>query len=208
MARSNHIPLRRIMLGIVMRISIKSDQKVLERMYRKSMRIHSTKATRERPVDLPDARQPRCHVQPLPVPTAAGLGLGARQGAWTDQRHVAPQHVPELRQLVDARPAEESADVRDAGVVLQFEGRPVLFASCPQTRLPAAPRRATMVRNLYITKGRPPRPSRAWAKKTGPREVSFTARAANNNSGKIKINARPAPAMSTAPLPGGQGLEE
>src|SRR5215203_6433710 len=38
--------------------------------------------------------------------------------ARSDQGHLALQHVPELRELVEVRPAQEAADVRDAWVVL------------------------------------------------------------------------------------------
>ena len=34
-------------------------------------------------------------------------------GARTDERHVAPDDVPELRQLVELRPAQEPSDRRD-----------------------------------------------------------------------------------------------
>ena len=59
---------------------------------------------------LPDARQAGRHVQALAEPAAAGLGLVARQRARPDQRHVASQHVPQLRQLVDAGPPQKTSD--------------------------------------------------------------------------------------------------
>ena len=49
-----------------------------------------------------------------------------QQRARTDQRHVAAQHVPELRQLVEAGGAEPAADGRQARVV----ARPRPRASC------------------------------------------------------------------------------
>ena len=51
--------------------------------------------------------------------------------SWIDERtradeaHLALQHVPELRQLVDARGAQEAAHARDARVVLDLEERAV-----------------------------------------------------------------------------------
>jgi hypothetical protein len=50
----------------------------------------------------------------------------SRQGrARADQAHLAPKHVPELRQLVQRRSPQETADPRDPGVVGEFEGMTV-----------------------------------------------------------------------------------
>src|SRR6185369_10630761 len=38
-------------------------------------------------------------------------------GAWADERHVAAQDMPELRDFIDAIPAEEAADKRDPRVI-------------------------------------------------------------------------------------------
>src|SRR5215813_2051069 len=42
------------------------------------------------------------------------LGELGTLGPWSDQAHVSPQDVPELRDLVDARGAEAASDRRDA----------------------------------------------------------------------------------------------
>ena len=50
-----------------------------------------------------------------------------RSGRGPMNAHVAPDHVDELRNLVDARLAHESPDARDAGIVLARERRPALL---------------------------------------------------------------------------------
>ena len=42
----------------------------------------------------------------------------------------------------------------------------------------------TIVRNLYIVKGRPPSPARVWRKKTGPRDVSRITKAMSKSKGE------------------------
>ena len=43
---------------------------------------------------------------------------------WADERHLAAQHVDELRQLVELRPREHAADAREALVVDERQPRP------------------------------------------------------------------------------------
>src|SRR5215204_792554 len=48
--------------------------------------------------------------------------------SWSDDRHVAAQHVPELRQLVEVEPAQEAADPGSARVVVSGpDGAGVVF---------------------------------------------------------------------------------
>ena len=77
-------------------------------------------------------------------------------GAGADQRHLASQHVDQLRQLVEVRRAQEPADAGDP-VVLVCTDHWVVESSL-----------TLMVRNLRISKGRPPTPMRTWRKNTGP----------------------------------------
>src|SRR5690606_30327611 len=49
--------------------------------------------------------------------------LGAL-GAWADDAHLAAQHVPELRQLVEAQFADDPSDPGDAVVVRRGPARP------------------------------------------------------------------------------------
>src|SRR3954453_14436176 len=50
----------------------------------------------------------------IPPPGRAVLVLGPRAGAGADDRHLADQHVPELRQLVQVVLAQQAADLRQA----------------------------------------------------------------------------------------------
>src|ERR1700757_3248981 len=42
--------------------------------------------------------------------------MGERVGARSDQRHLASEHIKELRQLVDARTTKKSPDASDPGI--------------------------------------------------------------------------------------------
>ena len=55
-------------------------------------------------------------------------------GARADDRHVAPEDVPELRQLVEVRPPEEAAERRHARVVLARPDRAGLALGVVQHR--------------------------------------------------------------------------
>src|SRR5262245_46518790 len=74
-------------------------------------------------IDLGPAGDARLHpmarvvvLDRLLVEQGARLG-GERMGPRTDDRHLAAQHVQELRQLVEAGAAQEGADPRDSRVV-------------------------------------------------------------------------------------------
>src|SRR5690606_9923447 len=69
---------------------------------------------------LPQAGDSRSHGEIMPNGTSIleDLFLDDRPGA--DQAHLALQHVPQLRQLVEARPAQQAADASDARVVLEL----------------------------------------------------------------------------------------
>src|SRR5450432_135112 len=59
---------------------------------------------------LPDAREAGRDVEATALPAFAGIGFIDRQRSRADERHVAAQHIPELRQLVDAGLAEKFSD--------------------------------------------------------------------------------------------------
>ena len=66
---------------------------------------------------LRPAGQPRPHVEPPALSLVVALDLIAKGRArLADHGHVAPDDVPELRELVDRGPADESAHPRDAAV--------------------------------------------------------------------------------------------
>src|SRR6266550_8490789 len=82
--------------------------------------VHLHEAQAAAATDLPQARDPRLHEKPAVDPVAV-LRDGVRNvRAGTDEAHLAAEHVPELRQLVEARLAKESADPRDPGIVGDF----------------------------------------------------------------------------------------
>src|SRR5437867_9130910 len=47
--------------------------------------------------------------------------LVRKRGPGSDQRHVPPQHVPQLRQFVEARLSKHASDRRDPWIVGEFE---------------------------------------------------------------------------------------
>ena len=96
-----------------------------------------------------------------------------------DQRHLALQHVDQLRQLVEAGAADEAADAGDARVV---------------DERPAAPRarragRARMERNFQTRISSLLKPCRRWRKSTGPGLSSLMARATSAISGRRQHSA-------------------
>src|SRR5260370_40225631 len=75
------------------------------------------------------------NVEPLPLPALAVVRLGTGQGTWANERHLAPKHVPQLRQLIQAGLAKESPEARDTRIVLDLEGRTILLVELHQFRL-------------------------------------------------------------------------
>ena len=64
---------------------------------------------------------PGPEVEPPPRPAGHVLVLVEDDRARADERHLALEHVEELRQLVEARAPQEGADPRDARVVRDLE---------------------------------------------------------------------------------------
>ena len=77
--------------------------------------------------DLPQPGQPRLDPEPLPRPGVVQLGLPGKRRTGADEAHVAPQDIPQLRQLVDAQPPEPAADAGDPGIgdELEHAARPL-----------------------------------------------------------------------------------
>ena len=67
--------------------------------------------------DLPNARQARSDMQPFLMPRGARGRFVTRQGAWPHERHFAFDHVPKLRQFIDAGAAQPVSNARNAIVV-------------------------------------------------------------------------------------------
>src|SRR5438034_9073410 len=68
------------------------------------------------PMDLGPARDPRLDVEAMPLPCVVLVDLVAQRRARTDDRHVAADDVPELRQLVERQPAQDASRARDARI--------------------------------------------------------------------------------------------
>ena len=69
-------------------------------------------------MDLRPAGEPGPDVETVALVLVVLLDLIAKCRARADHAHVPAQDVPELRQLVDRRAAEDAADARDAPVAL------------------------------------------------------------------------------------------
>ena len=61
---------------------------------------------------------PGLDLEPAALPLVVALDLVAERRARADDRHVAADDVPELRQLVDREPPQDRADARDPRVAL------------------------------------------------------------------------------------------
>ena len=85
--------------------------------------------------DLPQAGDPRLDRQPAPVPERV---TGDFAGQWrprADQTHLALQHVPQLRQLIQARPTQESAGPGEARIFGDLEAGSADFIARAQLGL-------------------------------------------------------------------------
>src|SRR4029079_826141 len=69
-------------------------------------------------LDLPEAGDAGAYAQANCAPGGAELVFGEGSGARADDRHVAEQHVDELRELIEAELADVLADAGEARVVL------------------------------------------------------------------------------------------
>ena len=90
--------------------------------YRRSRRTISSNVVRLRPVTCQSPVMPGFGLEhPPPVPAFVLLHLVRQRRPWPDERHVAAQHVPELRQLVEARVPQEWPIARDPRIVDELE---------------------------------------------------------------------------------------
>ena len=71
---------------------------------------------------LPQPGQSRLGLQDAAsVPGLVLVNFIRKWGPRTDKRHVPTQHIPELWELVEARPTKDASNRRDARVVRDFE---------------------------------------------------------------------------------------
>ena len=106
--------------------------------------------------------------------------------AWPrpDQRHVSPQHVEQLRKLVEARLAKPAADPVTASSRSSLNsplapGAASGARSSRCTRRVVVARPTLMVLNLRTAELAHPFPRRGWRKKTGPFESSLISSASD-----------------------------
>ena len=141
-----------------------------------------------------------------PAVELAVLGLDER--ARPDQAHLALQDVPELRQLVEARVAQEAADPGDPRVVVELQ--PVRVLALREQLRPALPRRRrTIVRNLAAGSACPRGRSRSWRKRTGPRRVELDRdRDARAAAARSATSSSAAPGDVDRPLEQARGARQ
>src|SRR5690349_17620777 len=70
---------------------------------------------------LPQTRDAGTDAQLALVPETVAVELVRERGTRSDERHVAFQHAPKLRELIEAVLAEEASHRRDPRVVLDLE---------------------------------------------------------------------------------------
>src|ERR1022692_5333357 len=82
----------------------------------------------------PGASQAGTHAQTPPLPVFILLHFLGNGGTRSDERHVTPQDVPKLRQLVKAETAQPASHRGDAGVVADLEHRAVKLVQLVKLR--------------------------------------------------------------------------
>ena len=101
--------------GVLTRI-FRSVRRLLERAYSASRSSISVKPSVVAARHLPQAGHPGLHGESLVVRVLVVLELVLERRPRPDERHVPEEHVHELRQLVQARLAQEPADRGDARI--------------------------------------------------------------------------------------------
>jgi hypothetical protein len=84
---------------------------------------------RRTPLDLRPAREPGSHLEPFALTFRVPFDLVAERRPRADDGHLTADDVPQLGQLVDRRPTEDSPDARDPGVTA-IDGEPGALPLC------------------------------------------------------------------------------
>ena len=102
-----------------------------------SSSIRSGQGSDARPLTCAQPGQPGADREPLALAVRVGVDLGLQRRARPDQRHLAAQHVDQVRQLVDRRAPQERADAGDPRVALvdRHPGADVLGAGDHRAQL-------------------------------------------------------------------------
>src|SRR5687768_4212204 len=72
-------------------------------------------------VHLPRAREPWYDAQSHEMAALIVADLARQRRAWADERHVSSEHVEQLRQLIEAEPAQKATDPRDSRIASKLE---------------------------------------------------------------------------------------
>ena len=70
---------------------------------------------------LPESRQPRNRLAPLPLLRCKMLELIRNTGTWANQTHFPPQHIDDLRKFIKPRGPQQPSPRDDPGVAPRFQ---------------------------------------------------------------------------------------
>ena len=93
------------------------------------------------PCDLPETGDSRRHFETPLLPGKVLGYFGGEIGPGPDDAHFPHEHIDELRQLVEARAAQETTDAGDARIVLDLENGTVDAAQGSERPYDRSPRR-------------------------------------------------------------------
>src|SRR6266849_4703375 len=82
---------------------------------------------------LPEAGQPRPKVEPQPLMNVVIVELMVEGGTGSDEAHLAPENVDQLRELVEARSPNHAANPRHPRVRPNLEHRRLRLVECQQS---------------------------------------------------------------------------
>ena len=140
--------------------------------------------------------KPRLQAMALPVSAVDFLEelvvrlTADRVRARADDRHLALEHVDQLRELVDAGAADEGTDAGDPVIVARGRAAAVVIELFLAHRAELE----------HVEENSLPRPSRRWMKSTGPPSSSLIATATAISSGESPSSAAAATAVSKVRL--------
>src|SRR5260221_5583339 len=82
--------------------------------------------------NLPETRDPGFNVKAPELVKFVVVDLINRMRPRPNQAHLPTQHVPELRQFIEAVAADNSSDTSHSGVVVDLEDRALSLIACAQ----------------------------------------------------------------------------
>src|SRR5260370_9424192 len=85
-------------------------------------------------MQLPHSSDTGFHTETPIVIVAVALGLARSWRAGADEAHFAFEHVPELRQFVEMRTAQEAAAGNNSRIIIEFKDRSLHLVAPEQCR--------------------------------------------------------------------------